>query len=154
MAKVKPVPDGYHTATPYLSVRGGENAIAFYKKAFGAEERMRMPGPGGTIMHAEIKIGDSVVMLADENPEMGTRSPSSLNGTTGSILLYLNDVDVAFGRAIAAGAKELMAPQDMFWGDRMGKLADPFGHEWALATHTEDVAPEEMARRARAMSGQ
>jgi len=154
MAKVKPVPDGYHTATPYLSVRGGENAIAFYKKAFGAEERMRMPGPGGTIMHAEIKIGDSVVMLADENPEMGTRSPSSLNGTTGSILLYLNDVDVAFGRAIAAGAKELMAPQDLFWGDRMGKLADPFGHEWALATHTEDVAPEEMARRARAMSGQ
>lgn len=145
--KVKPIPDGYHTAAPYLIVRGGAKAIDFYKKALGAEERFRMPGPGGALMHAEIQVGDSVIMLADENPGMGARSPQSFDGTPVSVFLYVADVDAAFKRAVAAGATAIMSPTDMFWGDRFGKVTDPFGHEWAIATHIEDVTPDEMEKR-------
>jgi len=145
--KVKPIPDGYHSVTPYLIVRGGAEAIEFYKKAFGAEERFRMPGPGGKVMHAEIQIGDSVVMLGDEWPEMGVKSPHSLGGPGVSVMLYVTDVDASFKQATAAGAKAKQPPTDMFWGDRYGKLTDPFGHEWGIATHIEDVAPDEMERR-------
>lgn len=148
---VKPVPDGYHTVIPYLVVRGASDAIAFYGKALGATELVRMPGPGGAVMHAELKIGDSVVMLTDENPEMGSVSPATLNGTPVSVFLYVPDVDALFGQAVAAGATALMPPTDMFWGDRFGKLKDPFGHEWAMATHIEDVTPEEMQKRMASM---
>ena len=148
---VKPVPDGYHTVIPYLVVRGASDAIAFYAKALGATEQVRMPGPGGSVMHAEIKIGDSIVMLSDENPEMGSISPATLNGTPVSVFLYVPDVDALFTQAVAAGATALMPPTDMFWGDRFGKLKDPFGHEWAMATHIEDVTPEEMQKRMAAM---
>ena len=144
---VKPVPDGYHTATPYLIVDAASKALDFYKKAFGAEEVMRMDAGGGKIMHAEIKIGDSLIMLADENPERGTRSAKSYGGTPVSILLYLADVDTQFKRALAAGAKSLRPVEDQFFGDRMGTLVDPFGHTWSLATHKEDVTPAEMKRR-------
>lgn len=150
--KVKPVPEGYHTATPYLVVRGAAKAIEFYTQAFGATELLRMPGPDGRIAHAELKIGDSVIMLTDESPEMGSKSPQTLGGTAGSVFLYLDDVDTTFKRATAAGAKELSAPQDMFWGDRFGKLIDPFGHEWGVATHVEDVTEEEMGKRMAAFS--
>ena len=150
--KVKPIPEGYHTATPYLIVRGGAQAIDFYKKAFGAEERFRMPGPGGKLMHAEIQIGDSVLMLGDEWPEMGVKSPQTLGGTGMSVLLYVTDVDASFKQATAAGASVMQPPTDMFWGDRFGKLSDPFGHEWSIATHIEDVAPDEMERRAKKFS--
>ncbi|HSE91747.1 MAG TPA: VOC family protein [Methylomirabilota bacterium] len=143
------VPEGYHTVTPYLTIRGAADAIEFYKRAFGAQETERMPGPDGKgIMHAEIRIGDSVVMLADEMPSMGCRAPQTLGGTTSYLFLYVTDVDAAFKRAVDAGAKATMPPTDMFWGDRFGKLTDPFGHEWGLATHKEDVPPEEMKRRA------
>lgn len=148
---VKPVPDGYHTAIPYLVVRGASDAIAYYTSAFGATERYRMPGPGGAVMHAEIQIGDSVVMLCDENPGMGSVSPATLNGTTVSVFLYVPDVDAVFAQAVAAGATAVMPPTDMFWGDRFGKLKDPFGHEWGIATHIEDVSPEEMEKRMAAM---
>ena len=150
--KVKPVPEGYHTATPYLVVRGAAKAIEFYTQAFGATELLRMPGPDGRIAHAELKIGDSVIMLTDESPEMGSKSPQTLGGTAGSVFLYVDDVDTTFKRATAAGAKELSAPQDMFWGDRFGKLIDPFGHEWGVATHVEDVTEEEMGKRMAAFS--
>ncbi len=146
--KVKPVPAGYHTVTPYLVVRGANEAIEFYKKAFGAQEMLRMPMPDGKIVHAEIKIGDSVVMLGEENPQMGAKSPQSLGGSPVSIFLYVPEVDATYKQAIAAGAKQVMPPADQFWGDRFGKLTDPFGHEWGLATHTEDVAPEELMKRA------
>ena len=145
--KVKPIPEGYHTVTPYLIVRGAAKAIDFYKKAFGAEERFRMAGPGGRLMHAEMQIGDSVVMLGDEWPEMGAKSPQTLGGAGASVMLYVADVDASFKKATAAGAKPKQPPTDMFWGDRFGKLTDPFGHEWAMATHIEDVAPDEMERR-------
>jgi PhnB protein len=145
--QVRPIPEGFHTATPYLTVRNGTQAIEFYKRAFGAQEKSRMAGPDGKLMHAELKIGDSIVMLADEMPGSDCRSPQSLNGTTGSVFLYVNDVDSVFNQAIQAGAKQVAAPQDMFWGDRFGKLSDPYGHSWALATHKEDVAPAEMERR-------
>ncbi len=148
---VKPVPDGYHTVIPYLVVRGASDAIAFYTRALGATEQVRMPGPGGAVMHAELKIGDSIVMLSDENPEMGSVSPATLNGTPVSVFLYVPDVDAFFGQAVAAGATALMPPTDMFWGDRFGKLKDPFGHEWAMATHIEDVTPEEMQKRMASM---
>jgi len=150
MAKrAKAVPEGCHTVTPYLTVRGADRAIEFYKKAFGAKELMRMPGPGGkSIMHAEIKIGDSRIFLSDEFPEMGSRSPQSLGGTANSLHLYVEDVDAAFKKAIAAGAKVQMPVADMFWGDRYGKLIDPFGHEWGLATHKEDLTPREIRKRA------
>lgn len=150
MAKrAKAIPDGYHTVTPYLMVRGADRAIEFYKRAFGAEELMRMSGPDGKrIMHAEIKIGDSRIFLSEEFPEMGCRSPESLGGTASSLHLYVEDVDAAFKRAVAAGAQVKMPVADMFWGDRFGKLIDPFGHEWGMATHTEDLTPEEIRERA------
>jgi PhnB protein len=147
MAKANPIPSGFHTATPYLTLNNCASAIDFYKKAFGAQEIMRMDGPPGKIGHAEIKIGDSIVMLADEFPGAGNRSPASLGGTTAGIFLYVADVDTAFKQAVDAGAKADMPPTDMFWGDRFGRLTDPFGHSWSMATHKEDVAPEEMKKR-------
>ena len=147
--KVQAVPAGYHTVTPYLTVNDGAGALEFYKRAFGARETERMPGPGGKLMHAELRIGDSVVMLSDEFPGMSTcKAPKSLGGTTGSIFLYLADVDPAFRKAVEAGCKVLMPLTNMFWGDRFGKLEDPFGNQWTMATHVEDVTPDEMRRRA------
>ena len=151
--KVKPIPDGYHSVTPYLIVNGGAAAIEFYKKAFGATEVMRMPGPDGKVGHAEIHIGDSVVMLADEHPEMGAKSPHAIGGTPVSILLYVEDVDAVVRQAVAAGAKIQRPIEDKFYGDRMGSLDDPFGHIWHVATHTEDVTPEEMKKRSAALFG-
>lgn len=152
---VKPIPTGYHTLTPHLTVRGAARAIEFYKRAFGAKELERMPGPGGTnIVHAELKIGDSIVFLADEFPDMGARAPESLGGTTGSLHLYVKDVDAAFARAVAAGAQVRMPVSDMFWGDRYGKVVDPFGHEWGLGTHKEDLTPAEIGKRAQAFFAQ
>ena len=148
MAKPKPIPDGYRTVTPYLTVQGAAKAIEFYKRAFGAHDEGRMDSPDGKrVIHAEIRIGDSMVMLSDEFPGMGARSPQALGGTTASIFLYVPDVDAAFKRAVDAGAKALMPPTDMFWGDRFGKLVDPFGHEWAMATHQEDLSDEEIRKR-------
>ncbi len=144
---VQPVPDGYHTVTPYLIVEGATRAIEYYGKAFGASELLRMPDPHGRIAHAEIRIGDSVVMLADAHPEMGHRGPRALGGTSVSILLYLANVDAVFERAIRAGGKSLRPVADQFYGDRMGTLEDPFGHVWTIGTHIEDVSPEEMKRR-------
>ena len=149
---VKPIPDGYHTVTPYLVVKDGARAIEFYKNAFGAKEIFRMDGPDGKIAHAELQIGNSRIMLGTESPQAGSRSPETLKGTPVGIFLYLEDVDAAFKRAVQAGAKEQQAPQDMFWGDRYGKVVDPFGHEWQLATHKEDVTPEEMEKRIKAAS--
>jgi PhnB protein len=146
----KPIPDGYRTATPYLIVKGAADAIEFYKRAFGATELLRMADPQGRVGHAEIKIGDSVIMLADEHPSMGYRSPRSLGGSSVSILLYLEDVDGVFERAVKAGAKAQRPVMDQFYGDRSGTLEDPFGHVWTIATHVEDVEPEEMKRRAEA----
>ena len=146
----KPIPDGYRTATPYLIVKGAAEAIDFYKRAFGATEMLRMADPQGKVGHAEIKIGDSVIMLADEHPAMGYRGPRSLGGSSVSILLYLEDVDGVFERAVKAGAKAQRPVMNQFYGDRSGTLEDPFGHVWTVATHVEDVAPEEMQRRAQA----
>ena len=146
----KPIPDGYRTATPYLIVKGAADAIEFYKRAFGATELLRMADPQGRVGHAEIKIGDSVIMLADEHPSMGYRSPRSLGGSSVSILLYLEDVDGVFERAVKTGAKAQRPVMDQFYGDRSGTLEDPFGHVWTIATHVEDVEPEEMKRRAEA----
>ena len=148
---VKAIPDGYHTVTPYLIVSDASAAIDFYGRAFGAEEVYRMQAPGAPVMHAEIRIGDSVVMLSDENPSMGALSPESIGGSPASLLIYLEDVDAGHARALEAGATELMAPEDMFWGDRFARVADPYGHAWALASHVEDVDPEEMERRFAAM---
>ncbi len=145
---VKPIPEGYHSVTPHLIIKGAADAIEYYKKAFGATELMRMPAPGGKIGHAEIKIGDSAIMLADEFPEMGYKSPQTLGGSPVSIMIYVEDVDTVFSRAIASGGKEQRPVKDQFYGDRMGTLEDPFGHVWHVATHTEDVSPEEMERRA------
>jgi PhnB protein len=145
---VKPIPEGYHTVTPYLAVNDGAKAIEFYKRAFGAEERHRMEGPQGKIAHAELKIGDSIIMLADEMPGSGCRTPQSLGGTSVNIFLYVNDVDSVYNQAVRAGAKAEMPLADQFWGDRYGKVTDPFGHSWSLATHKEDVAPAEMQKRA------
>lgn len=149
-SKVKPIPEGYHTVTPYLIVKDGARAIEFYKKAFGAKELMRMAGPDGKIGHAEIKIGDSPIMLADENPKMGARSPQSLGGSPVSILLYVEDVDTVFNQAVAAGGKVERPIADQFYGDRTGGLTDPFGHIWYISTHKEDVSPDEMKKRAAA----
>lgn len=149
---VKPIPDGYHAITPYLIVKGATQAIDFYKSVFGATEIMRMPGPGGRIMHAELKMGDSVVMLADENPERGVRAPSGDGGESISLYLYVPDVDAVFSRATAAGAKTTRPVTDQFYGDRNGTLVDPFGHIWSVGTHVEDVSPEEMKRRMAAMA--
>ena len=145
--KVSPVPAGYRTVTPYLVCRGASEAIAFYKKAFGAKELLRMGGPGGKVAHAEIRIGDSHVMLGDEMPEMGASAPQTVGGSPVHIFLYLPNVDKVFAQAVAAGAKVEMPPADMFWGDRYCKVSDPFGHKWNMATHIEDVSPKEMARR-------
>ncbi len=145
--KIKPIPDSYHAVTPYLTVRGAAEAIDFYQRAFGARELFRMPGPNGKIMHAEILIGDSHIMLSDESAACGSQAPVTLNGTPVGIFLYLEDVDTTFRQAVKAGAKETMPPQDMFWGDRFGRLTDPFGHKWMLATHIEDVSPAEMEER-------
>jgi PhnB protein len=146
----KPIPDGYHSATPYLIVKGAAEAIDFYKRAFGASESLRMADPKGGIAHAEIKIGDSVIMLADEHPNMGYRGPRSLGGSAVSIMLYVTDVDGTFDRAVEAGAKAQRPVANQFYGDRSGTLEDPFGHIWTISTHVEDVAPEEMKRRAEA----
>src|SRR5262249_9502055 len=141
---------GYHTVTPYLTVADGARALDVYAKAFGAKVKVRMPGPDGKLMHAEIRIGDSVVMLSDESPQPGgTKSPSSLGGASGSVSLCFPTVDASFKRAIDAGCRGGMPPADMFWGDRFGRLVDPFGHHWGLATHKEDVRPAEMKKRAR-----
>jgi PhnB protein len=146
----KPIPDGYRTATPYLIIQGAADAIEFYKRAFGASELLRMADPQGRVGHAEIRIGDSVIMLADEHPSMGYRGPRSLGGSSVSILLYVEDVDRVFERAVQAGAKVQRPVADQFYGDRSGTLEDPFGHVWTVATHVEDVSPEEMERRAAA----
>ncbi len=151
MAKaVKPVPEGYHTVTPYLVVRDAKRALEFYKKAFGAETTLSMPSPDGRVMHAEMRIGDSMVFVSDEFPEMAPQSkaPQSIGGAvTGSIFLYVQDVDAAVKRAVGAGAKVTMPVADMFWGDRFGKVADPFGHHWGISTHKEDLTPQEMEKR-------
>jgi PhnB protein len=147
----KPIPDGYHTATPYLIVNGAAEAIEFYKRAFGATELLRMADPQGRIGHAEIRVGDSVIMLADEHPDMGYRGPRSMGGSSVSILLYVDDVDTIFDRALSAGATVQRPIANQFYGDRSGKLEDPFGHVWSIATHVEDVPPEEMRRRAEAV---
>jgi PhnB protein len=150
--KVRPTPKGYHAVTPYLSVKGAASAIAFYKKAFGAKEIMRMPGPGGTIGHAEIQIGDSRIMLADEYPEINFRSPQAFGGTPVAISLYVQDVDRVVKKAIAGGAKVLRPVTDQFYGDRSGSLEDPFGHVWHVATHKEDTPMKELKKRAAAMA--
>ena len=150
--KVEPIPEGYHSVTPYLTISGAAQAIEFYKKAFGATELMRMPAPGGKIGHAELKIGNSVIMLADESPEAGNRSPQSLGGTPVSILIYVEDVDAVFKRAVAAGAKVVREVADQFYGDRSGGITDPFGHGWYIHTHIEDVTPQEIEKRLSAMA--
>ena len=145
--KVNYIPEGYRTVTPYLIIRDAARAIEFYKRAFGAKEGMRMPLPNGKLAHAEIRIGDSIIMMGDENEEWGVRSPQALNGTPVGIFLYVPDVDATFKQAVEAGATATMPPADQFWGDRYGKLRDPFGHEWSLGTHIEDVPLEEMGKR-------
>jgi uncharacterized glyoxalase superfamily protein PhnB len=147
MAKaVKPIPEGYHTLTPYLVVRDAARAIDFYKRAFGATEKERMVGPDGKVMHAELRIGNSVFMLSDEFPGTKCQSPQALGGTSGGLFIYVEDVDSAFRRAVDAGAAVEMPVADMFWGDRYGKLADPFGHQWSLATHKQDLSAEEIRK--------
>ena len=154
-SKVKPVPEGHHTVTPYLVLDDTAAAIEFYKKAFGAVELHRLASPGGEgVMHAEIKIGDSLLYLADEFPCVGNRSPKSLGATTIGIHLSVADIDATYARAVAAGATPQMPPADMFWGDRFGKLTDPFGHVWSLATHIEDVSAAEMQQRSDAFCAQ
>jgi PhnB protein len=147
---VKPIPEGYQSLTPYLAVEDATQAIDYYKQAFGATERVIMHGPDGKVGHAELEIGDSIVMLADQNPDSPTRPPNELGGCTGSIFLYTEDVDAVYQRAIDAGAVEKSKPENMFWGDRFGTLTDPFGHVWNIATHVEDVPPQEMEERAKA----
>jgi PhnB protein len=151
--KAKPIPDGYHTVTPYLVITDAGKAIEFYKEAFGAAEYMRLATPDGKVMHAEIKIGDSPIMLCDEYPDWDALSPLTIGGTAVSIMLYVEDVDRVVERAVAAGAKLLMPVADQFWGDRCGTVSDPFGHKWTVATHTEDVSPEEIGVRAKALFG-
>lgn len=150
MTKVKPIPDGYHSVTPYLYIDGAARAIDFYKQAFGAVEVMRLAGPDGKVGHAEIKIGDSHVMLADEFPEMGARGPHTIGGTAVGLMVYLPDVDVVVDRAVKAGATLERPVENKFYGDRMGGIIDPFGHRWYISTHVEDVPPEEVEKRAAA----
>lgn len=149
---VKPIPEGYHSVTPYLIVRGGSAAIEYYQKAFGAIELFRIPAPGGAVGHAEIKIGDSIIMLADEHPQMGFTGPLTIGGSPVSLMIYVEDVDTVFERAITAGATVKQALEDKFYGDRSGTLVDPFGHIWHISTHKEDVPAEEMERRAKEFS--
>lgn len=153
MANVKPIPEGYHSVTPYLSIKGAAAAIDFYKQVFGATELFRMGGPDGKIGHAEIKIGNSPIMLADEFPEMEFVSPKTLGGTPVGLMIYVDDVDTMYKQAISAGAKEIKPLQNQFYGDRSGTLRDPFGHVWTVATHVEDVPPEELEQRAAAAHG-
>ena len=151
MPNVKAIPDEYPKVTPYLIVDGADAAIQFYTEVFGAKERGRMPAPGDKIGHAELQLGDSVIMLADEAPEMGQRSPKSVGGTPVTINVYVEDVDDAFDRAMRAGAQALRPVENQFYGDRAGQFEDPFGHRWSVATHVEDVPPDEMERRAAEM---
>jgi PhnB protein len=144
--KVNPIPQGYHTVTPSIVVRGAEQALDFYRKAFKAEETLRMPGPDGKIMHAEFRIGDSVVMLGEEMPEMGAKGPLSLGGSSVSFFIYLDNVDEAWQRALDAGATQVMPLADMFWGDRAGCVSDPFGHKWWLAQHMADLTMEQIKK--------
>ena len=144
--KVEAVPKAYGSLTPGLAIRGAAAAIAFYVKAFGAKELSRMPGPDGKLMHAELKIGDRILMLGDESPEMGSPSPQTLGGSAVALMHYVKDVDAVFARAVAAGAKPLFPPADMFWGDRYGQVVDPFGHRWSIATHKADLTPKQMAK--------
>lgn len=151
---VKPIPEGYNTVTPYIAVDDAAKAIEFYRRAFGAKERVKMEGPPGKISHAELEIGDSVIMLSDPFPQSPLKTPKEIGGTTASMLLYVEDVDEAVQQAVDAGAKITMEIENQFWGDRFGRVEDPFGHNWQIATHVEDVAPEEMAKRAeQAMAG-
>jgi PhnB protein len=147
--KPKPIPDAYRRVTPCLVVQGGVKALEFYAEVFGATERMRFPGPGGTVAHAEVQIGDSVVIVEDEVPERGTKAPppGGVAGSPSSLFIYVEDVDAVVGRAVELGATLQRAPQDQFYGDRDGYVVDPFGHGWTVATHVEDVAPEELVRR-------
>jgi PhnB protein len=144
----KPIPEGYHTVTPYLAVEDATQAIEFYQRAFGATERSRMPGPDGKIAHAEIQIGDSIIMTSDPFPQSTIKPPKQIDGTSVSIFLYVEDVDSVVQDAVDAGGTITMPVEDMFWGDRFGQVQDPFGHVWQIATHVEDVAPDEMAKRA------
>ena len=153
-AQIKPIPDGFHSITPYLTVKGAAAALDFYKRAFGATERFRMGGPDGLIGHAEIVIGDSIIMLADEIPSCGNQSPQSLHGTPVSLLLYVEDVDASFKRATDAGATIKQPLENKFYGERAGCVVDPFGHLWTLMTHIEDVTPAEMAKRMAACTAQ
>jgi PhnB protein len=152
MARVNHIPDGYHAVTPYLVIKGAAAAIEFYKKVFGAKEVMRMPQADGRIGHAELKIGDSHVMMADEFPERDIRGPQSFGGSPVSLMVYVEDVDSVFKKALDSGAKVKKAVADQFYGDRSGTLTDPFGHQWTISTHTEDVSPEEMQKRMAALS--
>lgn len=146
--QVNPIPKGYHSVTPYLVVKDAARAIDFYQRAFGAKETVRMGGPDGKIAHAELKIGDSMIMISDEMPGAGCRSPQSLGGTSVGIFVYVENVDNVFKQAVSSGAKVDQSLENMFWGDRYGRLSDPFGHSWSLATHNmEDVTPEEMSKR-------
>ena len=145
----KPIPEGYHTLTPYLSVDNAAEAIDFYKRAFGAEEHFRMHGPNDTIAHAELKIGDSVVMLSDPFPQSSVRPPKEIGGTSSSLFMYVEDVDTVFRKAVDAGGTSTMEPADQFWGDRFGTVTDPFGHVWSISTHIEDLTPEEIAERSK-----
>jgi PhnB protein len=154
VSTVKPIPDGYPQVIPYLCVDGASAAIEFYVKVFGATERMRMPGPDGKVGHAELEIGDGLIMLADEHPDIGVLSPRTIGGTPVTISIYVDDVDAVFERAVNEGATALRAVENQFYGDRSGQLEDPFGHKWSVATHVEDVPPDEMEKRAAAaMSG-
>jgi PhnB protein len=149
--RIKPIPEGFHTLTPHLVVKGASQAIEFYKKALGAEEIVRMPGPDGkSVMHAELKIGDSRLFLVDEFPDMGALGPHGIGGTPVTIHVYVEDADAIFNQAVAAGAEVRMPIADAFWGDRYGLIVDPFGHKWSFATHKEDLTPEEIAKRAQA----
>jgi uncharacterized glyoxalase superfamily protein PhnB len=150
---VKPIPDGMHSLTPHIVCAGAADAIEFYKKAFNAVEQARMPGPGGKLMHAAVRIGDSTLMLVDENPEWGMLGPKALKGTPVTIHLYVENVDAAVEQAVAAGAKITMPVADMFWGDRYGVLEDPFGHHWSVATHMRDLSPAEMQEAMKKMGG-
>jgi PhnB protein len=154
MAAVKPIPDNYPRVTAYLAIDGAGEAIEFYKKIFGAQERFRMPGPDGRIGHAEIGIGDSVIMMADTFPEMNVLDPKKLGGTPVTLTVYVEDVDKTFKNAISGGAKETQAVEDKFYGDRAGQFEDPWGHRWNVMSHVEDVSPEEMEKRAAAFSAQ
>ena len=153
MAKVNPIPADYPRVVPYLHIDGAAAAIDFYVKIFGAKERLRMDGPDGKVGHAELGIGDSVVMLADEVPEMGIKGPKTVGGSPVGVHVYVEDVDATHNAALAAGATELRPLEDQFYGDRVGQFEDPFGHRWSVASHVEDVSPEEMEKRAAAMGG-